>query len=65
MRAIRCPEKRSGRGPGHLVEIPGKPVRGGAGEHACRTRKGDPVHVVFFDAPANMDSYKLEAKDGE
>ncbi|MEK7365469.1 MAG: zinc-ribbon domain-containing protein [Candidatus Deferrimicrobiota bacterium] len=24
-----------------------------------------PFMVVFFDAPANMDSYKLEAKDGE
>ena len=24
-----------------------------------------PFMVVFFDAPATMDSYKLEAKDGE
>ena len=27
--------------------------------------KAIPFMVVFFDAPANMDSYKLEAKDGE
>jgi predicted Zn finger-like uncharacterized protein len=27
--------------------------------------KGIPFMVVFFDAPANIDSYKLEAKDGE
>ncbi|MDP2656837.1 MAG: DUF3426 domain-containing protein [Candidatus Deferrimicrobium sp.] len=27
--------------------------------------KAIPFMVVFFDAPENMDSYKLEAKDGE
>lgn len=27
--------------------------------------KAIPFMVVFFDAPANIDSYKLEAKDGE
>jgi len=27
--------------------------------------KSVPFMVVFFDAPANMDSYKLEAKEGE
>ena len=27
--------------------------------------KAIPFMVVFFDAPANMDSYKLEAKEGE
>ena len=27
--------------------------------------KAIPFMVLFFDAPANMDSYKLEAKDGE
>jgi hypothetical protein len=27
--------------------------------------KAIPFMLVFFDAPANMDSYKLEAKDGE
>ncbi len=27
--------------------------------------KAIPFMVVFFDAPATMDSYKLEAKDGE
>ena len=27
--------------------------------------KAIPFMVVFFDAPANMESYKLEAKDGE
>jgi len=27
--------------------------------------KAIPFMVVFFDAPANMDSYKLEARDGE
>ena len=27
--------------------------------------KAIPFMVIFFDAPANMDSYKLEAKDGE
>jgi predicted Zn finger-like uncharacterized protein len=27
--------------------------------------KAIPFMVVFFDAPVNMDSYKLEAKDGE
>jgi hypothetical protein len=27
--------------------------------------KAIPFMVVFFDAPPNMDSYKLEAKDGE
>jgi predicted Zn finger-like uncharacterized protein len=27
--------------------------------------KAIPFMVVFFDAPGNMDSYKLEAKDGE
>ena len=27
--------------------------------------KSIPFMVVFFDAPTNMDSYKLEAKDGE
>jgi len=29
------------------------------------TGKAIPFMVVFFDAPATMDSYKLEAKDGE
>jgi predicted Zn finger-like uncharacterized protein len=29
------------------------------------TGKAIPFMVVFFDAPANMDSYKLEAKDSE
>jgi hypothetical protein len=27
--------------------------------------KAIPFMVIFFDAPPNMDSYKLEAKDGE
>jgi len=27
--------------------------------------KAIPFMVIFFDAPATMDSYKLEAKDGE
>jgi hypothetical protein len=27
--------------------------------------KAIPFMVVFFDAPAAMDSYKLEAKDSE
>ncbi len=27
--------------------------------------KAIPFMAVFFDAPANMDSYRLEAKDGE
>jgi hypothetical protein len=27
--------------------------------------KAIPFMVLFFNAPVNMDSYKLEAKDGE
>jgi len=43
-------ENRFGEGLANMHVAPGKAI---------------PFMVVFFDAPANMDSYKLEAKDGE
>jgi predicted Zn finger-like uncharacterized protein len=43
-------ENRFGEGLANMHIAPGKAI---------------PFMVVFFDAPANMDSYKLEAKDGE
>ncbi|MHB1011634.1 MAG: DUF3426 domain-containing protein [Desulfobacteria bacterium] len=43
-------ENRFGEGLANMNVAPGKVI---------------PFMVVFFDAPATMDSYKLEAKDGE
>ncbi len=43
-------ENRFGEGLANMHVTPGKAI---------------PFMVVFFDAPVNMDSYKLEAKDGE
>jgi predicted Zn finger-like uncharacterized protein len=43
-------DNRFGEGLANMHVAPGKAI---------------PFMVVFFDAPANMDSYKLEAKDGE
>lgn len=43
-------ENRFGEGLANMHVGPGKAI---------------PFMVVFFDAPENMDSYKLEAKDGE
>ncbi|HEX8043220.1 zinc-ribbon domain-containing protein [Candidatus Deferrimicrobium sp.] len=43
-------ENRFGEGLANMHVAPGKAI---------------PFMVVFFDAPVNMDSYKLEAKDGE
>ena len=43
-------ENRFGEGLANMNVAPGKAI---------------PFMVVFFDAPANMDSYKLEANDGE
>jgi predicted Zn finger-like uncharacterized protein len=43
-------ENRFGEGLANMHVAPGKAI---------------PFMVVFFDAPANMDSYKLEAKEGE
>lgn len=43
-------ENRFGEGLANMQVVPGKAI---------------PFMVVFFDAPANIDSYKLEAKDGE
>ena len=43
-------ENRFGEGLANMHVAPGKAI---------------PFMVVFFDAPATMDSYKLEAKDGE
>jgi predicted Zn finger-like uncharacterized protein len=43
-------ENRFGEGLANLNVAPGKAI---------------PFMVVFYDAPANMDSYRVEAKDGE
>jgi len=48
-----------------LSKVLGNPFGEGLANMHVAPGKAIPFMVVFFDAPANMDSYKLEAKDGE